>query len=407
MEYNTKPKTGHKGRVILAIIAVICLIIFAITLSDGSLLPNSNPNSGQNSIVNQEVLSTTTATHSEEPDIIATNLKIPWDIAFLPDGSLLVTERVGNLVHIETKKNASDYGVKTSIKLPHPVPKGEGGLLGMTLHPDFANNKFLYLYMTTQNLTQGTKNTVFRYRYENSELKDEKTIVSNIPGALYHDGGRLAFGPDKLLYITTGDAQTPSNAQDLKSLSGKILRVEDDGSIPKDNPFGTAVYSYGHRNPQGLAWDHHGRLWSTEHGRSGLTSGMDEINLIEKGGNYGWPTIEGSKTKTGMKVPVMNSGPDVTWAPASAIYANGSLFFGGLRGEVLYEAVLDEDEGKIKELRAYFHNTYGRIRTVNLGPDGALYFTTSNTDGRGKPIKDDDRIVRIDINTLGDHLEVQ
>jgi len=331
-----------------------------------------------------------------QPEIIATGLKIPWDLAFLPDQGLLVTERAGNLVHIEKDGNV------TSISLPHPVPKGEGGLLGIVLHPNFATNRFLYLYMTTQNDIGGTKNAVFRYRYENKKLTNEEVVISGIPGAIYHDGGRMEFGPDGFLYITTGDAQTPAIAQNLNSLGGKILRVTDDGDVPTDNPFGTAVYSYGHRNPQGLAWDDEGRLWGTEHGRSGITSGMDEINLIEKGKNYGWPDIEGTKSKDGMETPVENSGPNETWAPASLVFLNGSLFFGGLLGESLYEAVITGDHTHekghvdIHAFNSYFKNDYGRIRTVRVGPDGMLYLTTSNRDGRGKPITEDDRIIRID-----------
>ncbi|HEY9583560.1 MAG TPA: PQQ-dependent sugar dehydrogenase [Candidatus Paceibacterota bacterium] len=319
---------------------------------------------------------------------ITTELKIPWDIAFLPDDSLLVTERDGNLTQIKDKN-------KTSIKLPRAVPKGEGGLLGIVLHPRYNTNHFLYLYMTTGGISGGnTKNAVFRYKFENGALSDEKEIIKDIPGAIYHDGGRMEFGPDEKLYITTGDATTAQIAQDKKSLGGKILRLNDDGSIPSDNPFGNAVYSYGHRNPQGLVWDSEGRLWETEHGRSGVTSGMDELNLIEKGKNYGWPDIEGDTIKAGMVKSVINSGADDTWAPASAVYYKGSIFFGGLKGEAVYEAVLDGVS--VKELKTHFKNQFGRIRTVRLGPDGMLYITTSNRDGRGNPTAEDDRIIRVD-----------
>src|SRR3989344_6142062 len=318
---------------------------------------------------------------------IATGLNIPWDIAFLPDDSLLITERPGNLVQFKNSQ-------KNSIKLPRAVPKGEGGLLGITLHPQYNTNHFLYLYMTTSGTAGGsTKNAVFRYNFENGALSDEKEIIRDIPGAIYHDGGSMEFGPDGKLYITTGDATTAQIAQDKKSLGGKILRLNDDGSIPPDNPFSTEVWSYGHRNPQGLAWDNEGRLWETEHGRSGVTSGMDELNLIEKGKNYGWPDIEGDIVKAGMENPALHSGADDTWAPASAVYYKGSVFFGGLKGEALYEAVLDGVN--VKELKTHFKNQFGRIRTVRLGPDNMLYITTSNRDGRGNPIAEDDRVIRI------------
>ncbi|HEY9583737.1 MAG TPA: PQQ-dependent sugar dehydrogenase [Candidatus Paceibacterota bacterium] len=323
---------------------------------------------------------------------IATGLNIPWDIAFLPDDSLLITERPGNLVQFKNSQ-------KNSIKLPRAVPKGEGGLLGITLHPQYNTNHFLYLYMTTSGTAGGsTKNAVFRYNFESGALSDEKEIIRDIPGAIYHDGGRMEFGPDGKLYITTGDATTAQIAQDKKSLGGKILRLNDDGSIPPDNPFSTEVWSYGHRNPQGLAWDNEGRLWETEHGRSGVTSGMDELNLIEKGKNYGWPDIEGDIVKAGMENPALHSGADDTWAPASAVYYKGSVFFGGLKGEALYEAVLDGVN--VKELKTHFKNQFGRIRTVRLGPDNMLYITTSNRDGRGNPIAEDDRVIRINLEMI-------
>jgi glucose/arabinose dehydrogenase len=328
-------------------------------------------------------------------EIIADNLKIPWEIAFLPNGEnegqqavsgadLLVTERPGTLKRIGRKGRVYIIeGVKHV---------GEGGLLGMALHPRFSENHWIYLYFTTSSDT-GFKNRVERYRLENDRLLDRRIIIDNIPGAAYHDGGRIAFGPDGYLYITTGDAGNSKLAQDVNSLAGKILRLKDDGSIPADNPFGNAVYSYGHRNSQGLAWDKQGHLWATEHGRSGILSGFDEINLIMKGKNYGWPIIQGDEKKEGMESPVIHSGPDETWAPAGMAFWNNSLFFGGLRGESLYEAKILND-GKVS-LRAHFRKEFGRIRAVVLGPDGYLYITTSNTDGRGDAGANDDKIIRI------------
>ena len=275
--------------------------------------------------------------------------------------------------------------------------KGEGGLLGMVLHPRFSENRWIYLYLTTKN-DSGLINRVERYRFEKDRLAEKKIIIDNIPGASYHDGGRIAFGPDNYFYITTGDAGNSNLAQDINSLAGKILRLKEDGSIPKDNPFGNAVYSYGHRNSQGLAWDNQGRLWATEHGRSGVLSGLDELNLIEKGKNYGWPEIQGDEKKTGMETPIVQSGADETWAPAGMAYWNGSLFFAGLRGESLYEVkILDNNKVSLK---AHFRREFGRIRTVVLGPDGYFYITTSNTDGRGDPKPNDDKIIRINPNVF-------
>jgi glucose/arabinose dehydrogenase len=329
--------------------------------------------------------------------VMADGLMIPWDMAFLPDDDgILVTERGGKLLHLTAN------GHMFSVPLPRPQPKGEGGLLGITLHPQFAENHFIYVYMTTSEDTKGTKNAVFRYTYENGEVSNEKTIISGIPGALYHDGGRLEFGPDGLLYITTGDAQTSAIAQDLKSLGGKLLRVTDEGGVPEGNPFGTRVYSYGHRNSQGLAWDTAGNLWSTEHGRSGVTTGYDELNLIKKGKNYGWPTIEGPATKEGMVSPVLQSGATDTWAPASLLFYHGAsgskLYWGGLRGEALYEVSVDGMT--VSNLKEHFKNEFGRIRTVRQGPDGMFYVTTSNRDGRGTPKESDDKLIRVNPELL-------
>lgn len=317
-------------------------------------------------------------------EIVADNLQIPWEIVFLLDGDLLVTERPGTLKRIG--KEGHVYSIDGVEHM------GEGGLLGMALHPRFSENHWIYLYFTTK-IDDGLKNRVERYRYERDRLSERTMIINNIPGAPYHDGGRIAFGPDGYLYITTGDAGNSKLAKNINSLAGKILRTKDDGSIPSDNPFGNASYSYGHRNAQGMAWDNKGRLWATEHGRSGILSGLDELNLIEKGKNYGWPVIQGNERKTGMETPIVQSGPDETWAPAGMAFWDNSLFFGGLRGESLYEVNMIGD--KQVDLRVHFRSEFGRIRTVVLGSDGYLYITTSNTDGRAEPKPNDDKIIRI------------
>ncbi len=322
-------------------------------------------------------------------EVIAEDLSIPWDIAFLPSGDLLVTERPGTLIRISEDRTA--YPIEGVRHV------GEGGLLGIALHPDFEKNGWLYLYLTTQT-DDGLMNRVERYRLEGDALTEKTEILGAIPGGQYHDGGRMDFGPDGFLYITTGDATKSNLAQDTASLAGKILRIHDDGSIPFDNPFGNAVYSYGHRNPQGLTWDAAGKLWSTEHGRSGVLSGYDELNLIEKGKNYGWPEIEGGETREGMETPILHSGSSDTWAPSSAVFHDGSIFFGGLRGEALYEAILKGDSAPT--FLTHLKNVFGRIRTVRVGPDGALYLTTSNTDGRGDAAASDDRIIRVQPSLL-------
>lgn len=314
----------------------------------------------------------------------ATDLLIPWDIAFPSKDEMLVTERPGTLFY---RSPTGDI----RIPIEETVKNHEGGLLGIALHPDFKENRWIYLYNTVE---QGGKNhnRVERYRFEDGALSHRTIIIDNIPGATYHDGGRIAFGPDGCLYITTGDAAKEHLSQDKSSLAGKILRVKDDGSIPADNPFKSPVWSYGHRNPQGITWDSQGNLWSTEHGPSDLQTGYDELNLIVKGENYGWPLIIGDEKQPGMQTPKLHSGGDNTWAPASALFWDGSVFFGGLRGQAIYEANITK---KPIELKAHFKETFGRIRTIVLGPDGNFYVTTSNTDGRGFPQKGDDKILKI------------
>ena len=312
--------------------------------------------------------------------VVSEGLNVPWEIVFLPDGDMLVTERTGDVTKISVGGEKS-----TLFSLGEVEHTGEGGLLGMALHPDFEKNHFIYLYLTTSENGQLT-NKVLRYKLNGDEFSDRKIILEGINGAANHDGGRIVFGPDGLLYVTTGDAQREGSAQDKNSLNGKILRVEDDGE-------NLEVYSYGHRNPQGLAWDEHGQLWATEHGPSGTETGNDELNLIEKGGNYGWPLIRGTQTGEGMITPVIESGKNNTWAPAGLAYLDGSLYFGGLRGEALYEAKISNN--KVVELKEHFKNVYGRIRAVVLGPDGFLYISTSNRDGRGSVNSGDDKIIKI------------
>lgn len=359
------------GLIVFALIALVVWAVRSKPTTPSILLPSSTK---------PEIQTTET--------IVAENLEIPWEIAFLEDGAMLVTERPGRLVKI-----AED---RTVIPIDGVVHVGEGGLLGLTLHPRFTSNHWIYLYLTSREDSR-TVNRVERYKLSDLRLDDRVVVLDNIPGSQFHDGGRIAFGPDGYLYITTGDAQQEQLAQDRQSLAGKILRVVDDGSIPLENPFGNAVYSYGHRNPQGITWDEKGQLWATEHGRSGVLSGLDELNRIEKGKNYGWPVIQGDEERSGMKRPVLHSGPNDTWAPASAVYWDGSIFFGGLRGEALYEVKVDDGSFNLK---THLKGMYGRIRAVTVGPDGMLYLSTSNTDGRGTVRSEDDKIIRVDPRQL-------
>lgn len=337
---------------------------------------------------------TTTTVISEAITVLATNLEVPWAIAFLSDNNILLTERAGRLRIIKAGQlDPTPVATITDVK-----QIGEGGLLGLALHPDFSTNHYVYLYYTYSSTGDNTLNRVVRYTFENDKLNNKTVIVDQIPGASNHNGGRIKFGPDKYLYITTGDAENPSQAQNTNTLGGKILRVTADGQKAPGNPFGNLVYSYGHRNPQGIAWDSGGSLWETEHGRSGVLSGFDEINLITPGKNYGWPTIQGAETKTGMVTPKQNSGSTTTWAPAGTAFIGNSLFFGGLRGQTLYEAKVTADQ--VTTIKEHLGGKFGRIREVIVGPDGMLYITTSNRDGRGILKPDDDKLIRINPSLL-------
>lgn len=340
-------------------------------------------------------VSTSNSPVEDQPvkSVVVQNLEIPWGIAFLPDYSILVTERPGRVRIVDPQGVLRQEPLATITEVN---AVGEGGLLGVAVHPEFESNRFVYLYYTYSNNSDNTLNRVVRFRLENNSLSDRTVLVDAIPGASNHDGGRIKFGPDGFLYITTGDSQEPSLSQDRLSLAGKILRVTPDGKPAPGNPFNTVIYSYGHRNSQGLTWDGQGRLWSTEHGRSAPT-GLDELNRIESGKNYGWPVIQGDEKKEGMVTPILNSGPVTTWAPAGAAFYNGSIFFGGLRGQGLYEAVIQGDSATLKK---HFDGELGRIRDVVLGPDKMLYITTSNRDGRGTPKENDDKIYRVNPSKL-------
>lgn len=322
---------------------------------------------------------------SGKPREMARDLVTPWSISFLPDGDMLVAEREGKLQRIGT--DGAQYTIEGVRET------SEGGLLGVALAPEFAENRHVYLYYTT---AQGETltNQVDRYTLDGTQLKDRIEIISQIPAASNHNGGALAFGPDDKLYMTTGDAATPELAQDTDSLAGKILRLNPDGSTPDDNPYGNPVWSYGHRNPQGIAWDGDDQLWSVEHGPSGAESGFDELNRIERGANYGWPAIRGDETQEGMVAPVAQSGATETWAPAGLAYHDGSLYFAGLRGQSLYKVdISSPDDVSLANISRLFADEYGRLRAVTAH-DEHIYFSTSNRDGRGSPSEGDDKIFR-------------
>ncbi len=319
------------------------------------------------------------------PTIIATNLTIPWMIT-KTDGTFLIPERVGRLSEIE-----EGTGKVTSQQLnllKEIAHQGEGGFLGFTLAPDYENSKQAYLYHTYM---QDGKilNRVILVERSDTTWEEKNILLEGIPGGRIHNGGRIKIGPDQKLYVTAGDAGVPENSQDITSLAGKILRMNLDGSIPKDNPIPNSyVYSYGHRNPQGLAWDEKGTLYSTEHGQSA----HDEINLIEPGKNYGWPVIEGDETEVGMISPIYHTGEE-TWAPSGIDYANGKLYIATLRGSKVRS--YDVLSGKIET----FLDINSRMRDVYI-VDHILYTITNNTDGRGNPKEDDDKLLSIPLSGI-------
>ncbi len=316
---------------------------------------------------------------------IATDKDVPWGLAFLPNGDGIYTERDAQTV-IELSPN----GTKTTLgKIPGVSgTNGEGGLMGLELSPNFASDHWVYIMHTSS-----SDNRVIRLKLNGKTLDTGsiQVLLKGIQRNKFHNGGRLRFGPDGKLYISTGDAENGNNAQNKNSLNGKILRINPDGSIPADNPFTNAVWSYGHRNVQGLAFDAQGRLWEAELGNSV----MDELNLIQKGGNYGWPACEGTSGSCG------NAGfikPIRTWSVASAspsglAIVNQTLYMAALRGQRLW--VMKIQGGGTSTPQAFFQGQFGRLRTVEPSPDGGLWVTTSSGDKDSTPNNSNDRILHV------------
>lgn len=326
-------------------------------------------------------------------EVVATGLDTPWAVAFAPDGRIFLTERPGRIRVIQ------DGRLRREPVAALPVTsQGESGLMGLALDPAFPTNGFLYVCYTYSG-PDGLRNRVARLVERDGTARQDRILLENIPGAWIHDGGRLKFGPDGKLYVTTGDAANPPIAQDLRSLGGKILRVNPDGSIPLDNPFsGSPVWTLGHRNPQGLAWHPvTGQLFATEHG----TSVHDEVNIIQSGKNYGWPTVIGPARDPRFVDPILTFTPNI--APSGAAFAGrryppweGNLLFATLRGRHLHRVVLaPPDYTRVLSHERLFDDAFGRLRDIVEAPDGRLYLLTHNRDGRGIPVPDDDKLLRI------------
>src|SRR5215203_1932048 len=321
-----------------------------------------------------------------EVSTLATNLEVPWSFAFLPGGDALVTERdSGRLLRV------SPSGDVREVQTLPESGSGEGGLLGVAVSPDYREDGYIYAYYTTE-----IDNRVVRFRMG----EPPEPILRGIPVNTFHDGGRIKFGPDGMLYVTTGDAGRSENSQDKSSLGGKILRIEPDGSIPPDNPFpGNPLYSYGHRNVEGLAWDEEGRLYASEFGEDT----WDEVNRIEAGKNYGWPEVEGRGGEDQGYVDPITVWPTSEASPSGAeIMVEGSipqwegdLFVTALRGERLWRLELNE-KGAVVDREKLLDGEIGRVRDVIQAPDGSLWVSTSNHDYYGSPLSEqDDRILRL------------
>jgi glucose/arabinose dehydrogenase len=314
---------------------------------------------------------------------LARGLVVPWGLAFLPNGDALVTERESGRVHRVSRSGGRRLvGDVAGVY----APEGEGGLLGVAVSPTFRTDRHVFFYLTTSR-----DNRVIRMTYTTrGTLADRRTILSGIPSSSNHNGGQLLFGPSGKLYVSTGDALDRSKVQNRSTLNGKILRINPDGSAPSDNPFGNRVWTLGHRNVQGLALDTRGGLWATEFGQDE----HDELNRIVKGHNYGWPVVEGGDGAGGrFHDPYVMWSPTDICSPSGLAIARGAAWVGALHGACLWR--VDVNGAGAHTRTRYFHNTLGRIRGVAAAPDGSLWVTTSNRDGRGNPRSGDDKVVRI------------
>ncbi len=325
-------------------------------------------------------------------EVVAQNLQVVWEIRFLPDGDLLVTERPGRVTRV-----AISDGTPTVLGTLPVSAVGEGGLMGLALDPDFETTQHIYVCYTYDDGER--QNKVSRLDYSAAEVSGELVLLDGIAGANNHNGCRIGFGPDGKLYVTTGDATNPSTAQDLDSLSGKVLRMNRDGSIPGDNPFTDSyVYTWGHRNAQGLDWHPSGVAFVSEHG----PTTDDEVNRLLAGENYGWPMYGGAPGEPGFEDAIYDWTPTV--APAGAVFYYGSRIT-GWRGSYLMLTLKERDIRRLTPANDDFtavesedvllNNMYGRLRAIRVGPDGWVYVGTSNRDGRGAPVSEDDRILRI------------
>ncbi|MDG4766589.1 PQQ-dependent sugar dehydrogenase [Solwaraspora sp. WMMD406] len=365
---DRRPADRRPGRVVRTVVALAVVVaVVAATVTAGSWLGwFSDPTVSDTPEAETEVR------------VVTTGLAAPWDMAFLPDGTALVTERDSARLLAVDPTGAT----RQLTRVPGVASGGEGGLLGVAVSPDYASDGWVYLYYTTAD-----DNRIARLRLSDASTVDTpEPVLTGIPRARTHNGGRIAFGPDGMLYAGTGDAGQRDAAQDRSTLAGKILRLTPEGETPPDNPFpGSPIYSLGHRNVQGLAWGPDGVLFASEFGQNQ----HDELNRIEAGGNYGWPIAEGVAELAEFVDPV------ATWAtrdasPSGIAFHQGRIWLACLRGERLYRIGPGGEQPE-----SLLSGDHGRLRHVAVAPDGSLWVLTSNRDGRGSPADDDDRILRI------------
>ncbi|MFF9022636.1 PQQ-dependent sugar dehydrogenase [Streptomyces eurythermus] len=381
-----------RRRAVPAVLAVTALLLTAGCSSGGGDAPGRTPAAA--------VSGGSGASRATEPAApaegsakvlrtVAEGLESPWGLAALPGGDLLVSSRdEGTISRIDTKTGRTTVlGTVSGVS-----PAGEGGLLGIAPSPGYASDHMIYAYFTS-----ASDNRIVRVRYDERKPAGERlgapdTVFKGIPKGTIHNGGRIAFGPDGMLYAGTGETGRRGLAQDRSSLGGKILRMTPDGEPAPGNPFpGSVVYSYGHRNVQGLAWDGHQRLYASEFGQDT----WDELNAIKPGGNYGWPEAEGRSSAAGFQNPVAQWHTDEA-SPSGIAHVNGAIWMAGLRGERLWRVPLKGTSASAAP-QAFLTGTYGRLRTVAPAGDGRLWLVTSNTDGRGTPKKGDDRVLELQV----------
>ncbi|ODG98109.1 glucose sorbosone dehydrogenase [Nostoc sp. KVJ20] len=396
----------------------LLVAMFALGISSCASPTSESANTNNQEIETTEPVSQKTSTNNQvctlvdngfgsqgevnvQAEEVVTGLEVPWGIAFLPNQDMLVSERPGRVRLVRDSKL-----VQKPVATINVTDSGEGGLLGIATHPNFAENRLFYVYYTADR--NGSQvNRVERWQLSENGLSasSDRIILDNIPVAVYHNGGRIRFGADGMLYIGTGDARDPQSSQDVNSLAGKILRVTPDGQVPQDNPFPkNPVYISGIRNTQGFDWHDASTLWVTDHGPSGELgrSGHDKVSVARAGDNLGWPTIYRCESGEGLITP------SIVWRQAlppggAAIYTGnsipewkGSLIIPTLRSEHLQRVVFNpQSPQKVERHEVYLQGKYGRLREAIMGPDGELYVTTSNCDGRGSCPSQQDKILRI------------